>query len=157
MLTFLATSSVTTWFWKYRALAFGVTASGSSIGGVVIPIMVSKLIPEIGFPWTMRAAAFLLLGMLVSSLLLNRANRSGLLTNFSGHWKSDSEITSTTTTQAIPLYGIHHAIDRDTVLLHDTWLSAILLWNVPTHQLHRSTGPAAGHVDTTCNLPDIYS
>jgi MFS family permease len=60
-----ATSSVGTWFFKKRATAFGIMASGSSLGGVIIPIMVSKLIPRIGFPWTMRATAFMLLGMLI--------------------------------------------------------------------------------------------
>jgi MFS family permease len=60
-----AMSSIGTWFFKKRATAFGIMASGSSLGGVVIPIMVEKLIPKIGFPWTMRAAAFMLLGMLI--------------------------------------------------------------------------------------------
>ena len=62
---YAAMSSIGTWFYKKRATAFGIMASGSSLGGVVIPIMVSKLIPKIGFPWTMRAAAFMLLGMLI--------------------------------------------------------------------------------------------
>ena len=60
-----AMSSTGTWFFKNRATAFGVIASGSSLGGVIFPIMVSNLIPKIGYPWTMRAAAFLILGMLV--------------------------------------------------------------------------------------------
>jgi MFS family permease len=57
--------SVATWFFKKRATAFGIMASGSSLGGVIYPIMVSKLIPEIGFPWTMRTTAFTILGMLI--------------------------------------------------------------------------------------------
>lgn len=48
-------------------------ASGSSMGGVIFPIMVTKLIPQIGFPWTMRAAAFMILGMLVIANLTVRA------------------------------------------------------------------------------------
>lgn len=39
--------------------------SGSSIGGVVLPIMVDRLVGRIGFGWTMRAVAFLLLGILI--------------------------------------------------------------------------------------------
>ena len=62
---FAAMSSTQTWFYRNRATAFGVMASGSSLGGVLYPIMVSELIPKIGFPWTMRAAAFLILGLLV--------------------------------------------------------------------------------------------
>ncbi|MCJ1412412.1 hypothetical protein MMC19_006506 [Ptychographa xylographoides] len=60
-----AMSSVSTWFFHRRALAFGVMASGSSLGGVIFPILVQRLIPNIGFPWTMRVAAFIILGMLV--------------------------------------------------------------------------------------------
>ena len=60
-----AMSSVPTWFFKKRATAFGIMASGSSLAGIVLPIMVVKLIPQIGFPWTMRAVAFTLMGMLV--------------------------------------------------------------------------------------------
>ena len=58
-------SSIGTWFFKRRATAFGIMASGSSLGGVIYPIMVYKLIPKIGFPWTMRVAAFTILGMLI--------------------------------------------------------------------------------------------
>lgn len=62
---FTAMGSTGTWFFKRRATAFGIIASGSSLGGVIFPIMVSGLIPQIGYPWTMRAAAFMILGMLV--------------------------------------------------------------------------------------------
>ncbi|KAL3426234.1 monocarboxylate permease-like protein [Phlyctema vagabunda] len=60
-----AMSSVSTYFFKNRAAAFGVMASGSSLGGVIYPIMVQRLLPKIGFPWTMRAVAFLIFGMLI--------------------------------------------------------------------------------------------
>lgn len=53
------------WFDKKRALAFGIVASGSSLGGVIFPIMLQRLIPEIGFPWAMRTAAFMILGLLL--------------------------------------------------------------------------------------------
>ncbi|KAI2785613.1 Fujikurins efflux protein [Penicillium oxalicum] len=39
-------NSVSTWFAKRRAFALGITASGSSLGGVIFPIMVSNLIPK---------------------------------------------------------------------------------------------------------------
>ena len=64
-----AVSSVATWFFRRRALAFGVTAAGSSLGGVIFPILVQRLISRIGFPWTMRVAAFLILGMLIMANL----------------------------------------------------------------------------------------
>ncbi|KAI1480148.1 MFS general substrate transporter [Daldinia eschscholtzii] len=58
------TSSIVTWFFAKRAYAFGVMVSGSSLGGVIMPIMMSRLIPRIGFPWTVRAVAFMILGLL---------------------------------------------------------------------------------------------
>lgn len=39
--------------------------SGSSLGGVVLPIMVQHLIVEVGFGWAMRIVAFLILGLLI--------------------------------------------------------------------------------------------
>ncbi|KAJ4415157.1 hypothetical protein N0V82_007527 [Gnomoniopsis sp. IMI 355080] len=39
--------------------------SGSSVGGIVLPIMVSHLIPSVGFGWAMRITAFLILGLLI--------------------------------------------------------------------------------------------
>jgi MFS family permease len=62
---YAAMNCIGTWFFHRRATAFGIMASGSSLGGVILPIMVTKLIPEIGFPWAMRSAAFTLLGMLI--------------------------------------------------------------------------------------------
>ena len=58
-------STVSTWFFKRRAFAFGVMASGSSLGGVIFPIMIQRLIPEVGFGWAMRIAAFIILGLLI--------------------------------------------------------------------------------------------
>ncbi|KAE8417659.1 major facilitator superfamily domain-containing protein [Aspergillus pseudocaelatus] len=58
-------TSVSTWFRRRRALALGVTTCGSSVGGVIFPIMVARLIPIVGFGWTMRICGFLGLGLLV--------------------------------------------------------------------------------------------
>ena len=58
-------NAVLTWFLKKRATAVGIIASGSSIGGLVLPIMVTKLIPQVGFGWTMRTVAFVILGLMI--------------------------------------------------------------------------------------------
>ena len=47
------------WFNHRRVTAFGVVFTGSSIGVVVFPIMVSHLIREVGYAWTMRISALL--------------------------------------------------------------------------------------------------
>jgi MFS family permease len=60
-----AIAAVGSWFLKHRALAFGIMVSGSSLGGVVLPIMIQHLLPKIGFGWTIRVTAFLMLGLLV--------------------------------------------------------------------------------------------
>ncbi|KAL9129740.1 MAG: hypothetical protein Q9217_001898 [Psora testacea] len=64
-----AMSTVGTWFFNHRALAFGIMASGSSLGGVIFPIMVQRLVDERGFGWAMRASAFLILGLLIYATL----------------------------------------------------------------------------------------
>jgi MFS family permease len=58
-------SATVTWFFKKRAMAVGIAAAGSSLGGVIFPIMVSRLVVEVGFGWTMRTCAFLILGLLI--------------------------------------------------------------------------------------------
>ncbi|KAH0258947.1 monocarboxylate permease-like protein, partial [Aureobasidium melanogenum] len=60
-----AMSVMPTWFFKKRAAAFGIMAAGSSTGGVIFPIMVNKLIPRIGFGWTMRVCGFLILALML--------------------------------------------------------------------------------------------
>lgn len=62
---FASTTSVSTWFHHRRALALGVTVSGSSLGGVIFPIMVDHLVREVGFGWAMRICAFLILFLLI--------------------------------------------------------------------------------------------
>ncbi|KAL7942546.1 putative MFS monocarboxylate transporter [Trichoderma barbatum] len=49
------------YFRTKRALANGIAATGSSIGGVIYPIMFYKLQQSAGFPWATRALAFLCL------------------------------------------------------------------------------------------------
>lgn len=70
---FVATTSVSTWFHKRRALALGITVSGSSLGGVIFPIMVERMIPQVGFGWAMRTCAFLMLFLLIIANLTIRS------------------------------------------------------------------------------------
>ncbi|KAK3938756.1 putative monocarboxylate protein [Diplogelasinospora grovesii] len=68
-----ANSVIPSWFDKKRGAAYGIMTSGSSIGGVVFPIMIQRLIPLVGFGWAMRAAAFLILALLLVANLTIRS------------------------------------------------------------------------------------
>jgi MFS family permease len=68
-----ATNCAISWFLKKRAFAVGIVAAGSGLGGVILPIMVNKLIPKVGFGWAMRIVAFLQLGLLVLANLTVRS------------------------------------------------------------------------------------
>lgn len=57
--------SVSTWFKKHRATAMGVVVAGSSVGGLTLPFVFSNLQPRIGFPQTVRAIGFIMLGACV--------------------------------------------------------------------------------------------
>lgn len=58
-----AMAATTTWFFRRRGAAIGIVASGSSMGGVILPIMMDHLTREIGFPWTMRVLGFMFLAL----------------------------------------------------------------------------------------------
>ncbi|KAF7563454.1 hypothetical protein G7046_g698 [Stylonectria norvegica] len=67
-----ALSTIGGWFSTRRGAAFGILSTGSSLGGVIFPIMVSRLIREVGYGWAMRICAFLILGLLVVANLTVR-------------------------------------------------------------------------------------
>ncbi|KAH7127286.1 major facilitator superfamily domain-containing protein [Dactylonectria macrodidyma] len=67
-----ALTSIATWFNKKRGAAMGIMATGSSVGGVVFPIMISRMVKRNGYPWAMRAAAFLILGLQIIACLTVR-------------------------------------------------------------------------------------
>jgi MFS family permease len=76
ILTWLQTalSVVHGWFSKNAGAAFGILTTGSSIGGIIFPIMVNRLVRSLGFGWAMRISGFLILALLLVSNLTIRAN-----------------------------------------------------------------------------------
>ncbi|KGO36602.1 Major facilitator superfamily domain, general substrate transporter [Penicillium expansum] len=68
-----ATSVIPGWFDNRRGIAYGLMSTGSSIGGVIFPIMIQRLIPEVGFAWAMRAGAFVILLLLTIANLTIRS------------------------------------------------------------------------------------
>lgn len=60
------------YFDKKRAAALGVLVAGSSVGGVVFPIVLSKLLngSDIGFGWSIRIVAFIMLPFVLFACLV---------------------------------------------------------------------------------------
>ncbi|KAI9040056.1 MCT family MFS transporter [Aspergillus affinis] len=60
------------YFKNKRGFANGLAASGSSIGGVIYPIMFNQLQSRVGFPWATRAVGFMAFGLCCFSFCLMR-------------------------------------------------------------------------------------
>ncbi|RMZ86346.1 hypothetical protein DV736_g6428, partial [Chaetothyriales sp. CBS 134916] len=73
MVFYPAFTCVSTWFLEKRGAALGLVVMGSSIGGVIFPIMLIHLVPQIGFGWAMRACAFVILSLLIVANLTVRS------------------------------------------------------------------------------------
>ena len=54
-----------TYFRKRLGLAVGLSAAGSSMGGIIYPIVFYKLVYQIGFGWATRVIGFIALGTLI--------------------------------------------------------------------------------------------
>ncbi|CRG82824.1 hypothetical protein PISL3812_00170 [Talaromyces islandicus] len=63
-------SLLPTWFSSHIGLAVGIASSGSSLGGVIYPIVLYRLIGPIGFPWAVRTLAFIALGTFVIPVIV---------------------------------------------------------------------------------------
>lgn len=66
-------SCLVTWFHRRRATVFGIMMSGSSVGGIILPIMIPKMIDRVGFPWAMRAVGFMFLFLLTIACVTVRS------------------------------------------------------------------------------------
>ncbi|KXJ95003.1 major facilitator superfamily domain-containing protein [Microdochium bolleyi] len=73
-----AISTIATWFQKKRGLAMGVMVTGSSLGGVIFPIMLNRLIenPRTGYPWAMRISAFVVLALQIVAIFTLRTRKT---------------------------------------------------------------------------------
>lgn len=73
-----AIGSVQHWFFKRRGLATGLAICGGSVGGITSPLILGRLLPEIGFAWTMRAMALFMVPFLIcaTTLMEGRVTKS---------------------------------------------------------------------------------
>ncbi|KAI4209709.1 MAG: hypothetical protein LQ351_007363 [Letrouitia transgressa] len=69
-LTFCPSLAVlSTYFTTKRSLAIGIAASGSATGGIIYPVIVRQLLPQIGFAWTVRILGFVMLALQALTLV----------------------------------------------------------------------------------------
>ena len=61
------------WFVKRRGLAVGIVACGSSLGGVIFPFFVNRLIQDVEFAGAMRYTALLIGILLIFACVLVKA------------------------------------------------------------------------------------
>ena len=60
------------WFNERRGLASGIAWLGSGVGGVIYPLMLQSLLPQVGWKWSLRAFALVLFVICVISVVLCR-------------------------------------------------------------------------------------
>ncbi|EXJ83522.1 hypothetical protein A1O1_07145 [Capronia coronata CBS 617.96] len=63
------------YFHKRRPLAMGIASSGSSLGGVIFPVMLDRIIyhTSLGFGWAVRIVGFLVLALCLTACLTVKA------------------------------------------------------------------------------------
>lgn len=65
-------SILPSYFSTRLGLAIGVASSGSSLGGVIYPIVMHRLLENIGFPWAVRVMGFIALATMTIPISLMR-------------------------------------------------------------------------------------
>lgn len=80
------------WFTNQRrGLAFGLISTGSSLGGVVFPLLIAHLLRTVGYAWTMRICAFLILALLAIANAFVRARTLPAPRKGKGEGEDDEE------------------------------------------------------------------
>lgn len=79
-----AIAAVSQHFDKKRAAALGVVVSGSSVGGIVIPIVLSRMLNDskLGFGWSVRITGFLMMPFMLFSCIAVKARLPPRATDF---------------------------------------------------------------------------
>lgn len=65
--------SVAHWFFERRGLASGVAFTGGGFGGVLVPLMMQSLLPQIGWAWSIRVLGFILVFLCLTSIAFCRS------------------------------------------------------------------------------------
>jgi MFS family permease len=73
MLTTTSLAVVAHWFKARRGLTQGIAMSGSSFGGLVMPLILRTTFPKYGYAWSLRILGFMFLVFLIVGNILMRA------------------------------------------------------------------------------------
>jgi MFS family permease len=84
LLMFPSMSATPQYFHKRRGAALGIAVAGSSAGAILFPIILSKLLNDtnVGFGWTVRITAFIMIPFMVFACLAIKARLPPRKTNF---------------------------------------------------------------------------
>ena len=61
------------WFMKRRGLASGIAFIGGGFGGILFPLMIQSLLPQVGWGWSIRILGFVLLVLCAISVAFCRS------------------------------------------------------------------------------------
>ncbi|GIC85399.1 putative MFS monocarboxylate transporter [Aspergillus udagawae] len=70
VITTVSIAVLSHWFNRRRALASGICMGGSSAGGAIIPLLLRKLFPQLGWTWAIRTIAFMAVGCYTAGIIL---------------------------------------------------------------------------------------
>ncbi|KAJ5667959.1 uncharacterized protein N7477_006529 [Penicillium maclennaniae] len=83
---------ISTYFDRNRGIAIGLVASGSATGGLVFPAVVMRMLPEVGYGWTMRTLGFITMATLIPCLLFFKQRLPPRTTGPLVEWTAFKEI-----------------------------------------------------------------
>ncbi|GKZ36518.1 hypothetical protein AbraIFM66950_007636 [Aspergillus brasiliensis] len=97
------------WFMKRRGLATGVAFIGSGFGGVIFPLILQSLLPRVGWGWSIRILAFVLLVFCAISVAFCRSRvppRKGAETTWRDTLPDPSIFLDGTGAMALTTFGV---------------------------------------------------
>jgi MFS family permease len=72
-LMFPSMAATPQYFNKKRGAAMGLAIAGSSVGAIVFPVVLSRLLKDIGFGWAVRTCGFIMIPLLIFSSIVVKA------------------------------------------------------------------------------------
>lgn len=77
VITTVAISVLSHWFYRRRGFTSGICMGGSSAGGAIIPLLLRKLFQQYGWTWAIRVIGFIALGCYLAGIALVKGRLPG--------------------------------------------------------------------------------